>query len=257
MGKKSQILWGFILCFILAVSNLYSAAISDASQAVKTNQDKLLTLAIQGEITPAQPATSYTTTWNGKPKMAIGMGGINYNLMLGEKIFGWASGDRATMGVATVGIGEDRFKAGWLNYSAVGNEARILSGKAVGEKGVVIGKFGRYVQLHFAADVLEKLAIGDKLQVKACGTGLKIDGFDDVHAHGFSPRLLERMSIRNVQGRLEVPVVKVIPAEIVGQGSGGSSLSGNWHIQTCYPPDIKQYGLDGLRFGDLVLLQDI
>ncbi len=53
-------------------------------------------------------------------------------------------------------------------------------------------------------------------------------------------------------------MVKEIPAEIVGQGagSGAEALFGNWHIQTCYPPDIKQYGLDELRFGDLVLLKD-
>ena len=28
-------------------------------------------------------------------------------------------------------------------------------------------------------------------------------------------------------------------------------------IQTCYLPDIAKYGLDELRFGDLVLLKDI
>jgi len=35
------------------------------------------------------------------------------------------------------------------------------------------------------------------------------------------------------------------------------SLTGAWHIQTCYPPDIKKYGLDELRFGDIVLLKDV
>lgn len=70
---------------------------------VKTNKDKLLKIAVQGQIAPTKVATSYTTTWDGKAKLAIGIGGINYNLKLGEKIFGWASSDRATMGVAATG----------------------------------------------------------------------------------------------------------------------------------------------------------
>ena len=86
--------------------------------------------------------------------------------------------------------------------------------------------------------------------------GLEIDGFKDVFVHSLSPDLLEKLGLRIADGKLEVPVVKEIPAEIVGQGAGGGALFGNWHIQTCFPPDIKKYGLDELRFGDLVLLKD-
>lgn len=257
MRKKILSLLVILLCFAFIMPDTNNAANLDKQQVISTNKDKLLTIAVQGQIAPAQPATSYTTTWDGKPKMAIGIGGINYNLKIGDKIFGWASGDRATVGVATEGIGEDRFRSGWLHYTSIGNKARILSGKARGEKGVIVAKFGRYVLVHFDDDILEKLTIGDSLQVKACGIGLEIKGFKDVYAHGVSPEFLEKLDIRNINGKLEVPVVKEIPAEIVGQGSGGSSLSGNWHIQTCYPPDIKKYGLDELRFGDLILLKDI
>jgi len=102
---------------------------------IKTNKDKLLTIAVQGKVAPAKIATSYTTTWDGKAKLAIGVGGLNYNLKLGGKIFGWASGDRATMGVATTG--ED---GAWTNYTSIGNEVKILGGDARGEKGVIIGK---------------------------------------------------------------------------------------------------------------------
>jgi hypothetical protein len=189
--------------------------------------------------------------------MAIGIGGINYNLKIGDKVFGWASGDRATVGVASEGTGEDRFRSAWLNYTSIGNEAKLLSGEARGEKGIVIGKFGGYVLIHFEDNILDKLAIEDTVQVKACGTGLEIEGFNDVLVHSLAPELLEKLGIRNVKGKLEVPVVKEIPGELAGQGSGRTSLSGNWHIQTCYPPDIEEYGLDELRFGDLVLMKDI
>jgi len=227
------------------------------SQAISTNKDRLLTIAVQGQVAAAQPARGYTVTWDGKPKMAIGTGGINYNLKIGDRVFGWASSDRATVGVATEGIGEGRFGDAWSTYTSLGNEVKILSGEAKGEKGVIIGKFGSYVLVHFEDNVLERLAIGNSLQVKARGIGLEVEGFKDVFIHGLSPELLEKLDIRNVDGKLEVPVVKEIPAEIVGQGAGGSSLYGNWHIQTCYPPDIKKHGLDELRFGDLVLLKDI
>jgi len=225
------------------------------AQVIKSNKDKLVTLAVQGQIAPAEPSRSYVTTWNGKPKMAIGIGGINYNLKIGGKVFGWACGDRATMGVATVGA-DERQMSSWLYYTSIGNKVRVLSGEARGEKGVVVGKFGRYVLIHFDDPALNKLAINDQFQVKATGIGLEIEGYEDVFPHGIAPEILEKLVISTSGGKLEVPVVKEIPAEIVGQGSGSGSLSGNWHIQTCYPPDIEKYDLDELRFGDLVLLMD-
>jgi hypothetical protein len=257
MLKRILALFGILLCMAFVFEDTNNAMDQGKSQAIATNKDKLLTLAVQGQIAPAEPSTSYTTTWDGKPKMAIGIGGINYNLKMGDKIFNWANSDRATVGVATVGIGEYRFSNAWITYTSIGNGVRVLSGEAKGEKGVVIGKFERYVLVHFDDDVLEKLTIGDTLQAKACGIGLEIEGYKDVFVHGLAPEVLEKLEIKDVNGKLEVPVVKEIPGEIAGQGAGRTSLSGNWNIQTCYPPDIKKYGLDELRFGDLVLLQDI
>ncbi len=257
MKTKAYTAIRILLVIMLVVTVSIAAADQSGTEGISTNKDKLLTIAIQGQVAPAEPSRSYTTTWDGKPKMAIGIGGINYNLKIGDKIFGWANGDRATVGVATIGTGGDRGQGSWLIFASIGNEARVLSGNAKGEKGVVIGKFGRYVLLHFDAKIVDELTIGDTFQVKACGTGLQIDGFDDVFPHGIDPVLLEKIGIKNIDGKLEVPVVKEIPAEIMGQGSGGGSLTGNWHIQTCYPPDIEKYGLDELKFGDLVLLQDI
>jgi hypothetical protein len=255
MRKKISGFLGIFLCFFLVMGDRAGAV--DQGTPISTNKDKLLAIAVQGQIAPAEPSTSYTTTWDGKPKMAIGIGGINYNLKIGDKVFGWAAGDRATVGVATVGMGEDRFRSAWLNFASIGNEVKVLNGDAKGQKGFVIGKFERYVLVHFADDVLENIAIDDTIQTKACGVGLQIEGFDDFFVHGLDPIVLEKMGIRDVNGKLVVPVVKEIPAEIIGRGAGGSSLSGNWHIQTCYPPDIEEYGLEELCFGDLVLLKDI
>jgi len=249
---------GIVLCLAFFMPAADYAADQAQTEPIKTNKDKLLTLAVQGEIAPAQPESSYGVTWDGKPKTMIGIGGINYNLKIGDKVFGWASADRATVGVATVGAGSDRAKSSYLNFTSIGNEVKVLGREsdAKGKKGIIIGKFGRFVLVHFDDKVLERLSIGDKLHVKACGVGLKIEGFDDVYAHSIAPEILEKIVVKTADDKLEVPVVKEIPGEIVARGSGGS-LYGHWHVQTCYPPDIKKYGLDELRFGDLVLLKDI
>ena len=252
--KKTAILLSFV--WLLTAAGLSLAPEKGAPSRIVTNKDKLLITAVQGKVAQPQPSRGYVVTWDGKPKMAIGTGGINYNLKVGDKVFGWAGGDRATMGVATESMGDDRFGASWLTHPSVGNEVKIIGGEARGQKGVVIGKFGGYVLVHFGDSILEKLAIGDGLQVKASGLGLEIEGFPDVFVHSLSPEVLEKLDIRTVDGKLEVPVVKEIPAEIVGQGGGGGSLFGNWHIQTCFPPDIEKFGLTELRFGDLVLLKD-
>lgn len=256
MRRSVSITFGILVCLALVFPNMNDASGQTELAPIKTNKDKLITLAVQGQIVPAEPASSYATTWDGKAKMTIGIGGINYNLKVGDKVFGWASGDRATMGVATEGAGTDRFRSSYLNFTSIGNEVKLLGGEAKGEKGMIVGKFGSFVLVHFDDDVLERLAIGDRLHVKACGVGLKIEGFDDVFAQCIAPDVLEKIVMETADGKLEAPVVKKIPADLVARGSGGS-LSGHWYIQTSYPPDIAKYGLDELRFGDLVLLQDI
>lgn len=257
MKKKILLVVVLLVCVTFTASGMGSAAAGGKSQKITTNKDKLLTIAVKGKIVPAQPSSSYVTTWDGKAKMAIGIGGINYNLKVGDKVFGWASGDRATMGVATEGEGSSRSVSSWYGFTSIGNTVKVLSGDAKGEKGVIIGKFRDLVLVHFEDDVLEKLCIDDTLHAKARGVGLEIKGFKDVFIHSVIPEILEKLLTQTADGKLQVPVVKIIPAEIAGQGSGGSSRYGNWHIQTCFPPDIKKYGLDELRFGDLVFLKDI
>jgi len=246
--------FGIVIAIFLAAGIV--AQTKPAPQGVSTNRDKVLTIAVHGQVAPAQPSRGYVVTWDGKPKIAVGTGGINYNLRLGDKVFGWA-GERATVGVASEGAGDARYGGdAWLTHTMIGNEVRVVGGEARGGKGVIVGKFGGYVLMQFPPAVLDELSVGDRLQVKADGLGLEIEGFKDVFVHNLSPGLLDKLGLRVVGDKIEVPVVKEIPAEIVGQGAGSGALYGNWHIQTCYPPDIRKYGLDELRFGDLVLLQD-
>lgn len=255
MNKKLAVFVAIVVGLALATPDVSVAAGQAGTKPLPTNKAKLLTLAVQGVVGHSQPSRSYVTTWDGKSKMAVGAGGINYSLKIGDKVFGWAGADRATVGVAAEGA-DQRNAESWSTMASIGNEVRLLGGEARGSKGIVIGKAGNSVLMHFEDDVLEKLAIGDAVLVKSRGAGLEIEGVKDVFVHHLAPELLEKIAVLRNDGKVEASVVKVIPATIVGQGAGGSSLVGNWHIQTCYPPDIKKYGLDELRFGDLVLLED-
>jgi len=172
MKKKVSILLGILLCLFHIMADTEAATAQTKSQAIKTNKDKVITIAIQGKIAPAQPSSLYITTWEGKLKMAIGVGGINYNLKIGDKVFGWASTDKATVGVAAEGTGGDRYTVsvgdstyGWASTDhvepdvtfqgrdnpspgrcavailvCIGNEAEVISGEAKGTKGVYLGR---------------------------------------------------------------------------------------------------------------------
>ena len=231
---------------------------------VTTNKDRLITLAVQGEIVPAQVVRTYQATWDGRAKLCVGIGGINYNLKVGMPIFGWANGDRAEPGVATDGTGKDSHKNGYRQKTGIGNEVKVISGEAKGDMGVVIGKHGyrlpggaQHVLIHFSEDTLENLSIGDKVRVKATCVGLQIEEFPQIMVSSASPELLEGMGLKEENGQLVVPVVKKIPHYIVGAGFGTRAHSSHIEIQTCYEHDIKKYGLDGLKFGDIVALSDI
>jgi len=40
---------------------------------INTNKDSLITLAVQGEIVPAQIERQYQATWDGRAKLCIGI----------------------------------------------------------------------------------------------------------------------------------------------------------------------------------------
>jgi hypothetical protein len=229
---------------------------------VKTNKDNLLQVAIIGEITHPTVDPSYMTKWDNEPIVGMGRGGIVYNVKVGDPCFGWAWGEKVEAGASADGVGTEREKNSFRNLSCIGNKVKIIKGEAKNQFGTVIGKVGylpegvHHLVLHFEQEVLDNLAIGDKVQVRAFGVGLKLVGHPGVRAISLSPELFETMKLEQINKKLIVPVTKVIPAEYVGQGSGGSpSESNNWDIQTQSPDAIEL--IKDLRLGDVVMLNDI
>jgi hypothetical protein len=224
---------------------------------IETNRDTLIEMAVQGEII-SPSSISYRATWDGQPKLALGMGGIKYNLRVGDPCFGWASGDHVEPGVTIQGRERPSpSECALALFACIGNEARVVSGEGKGARGVFTGRHaGSDDIVWFGDEDLERLAIGDKVQVRAHGVGLSLVDHPVVRVVSSSPGLVEAMGLEEVQGGLVVPVTMEIPADYVGQGSGGSPVeSSNWDVQTQSPDAVSALG--GLRLGDIVLLRDI
>ncbi|HEU5430765.1 MAG TPA: DUF4438 domain-containing protein, partial [Thermomicrobiales bacterium] len=144
-------------------------------------------------------------------------------------------------------------------FACVGNEAVVMSGNAKGARGVVTGKSGRFAEhviLHFAPDVLDQLAFGDKIVVRACGVGMTIDGFPSITLKSLAPVLFERLGAEENDGKLTVPVRAVVPPELMGAGAGLTSDAGAICIQSMDRNALSKHGLDQLRLGDIVAIED-
>jgi hypothetical protein len=110
----------------------------------------------------------------------------------------------------------------------------------------------------FPQETLEKLAIGDKVQIRAVGSGLKLLGYPEIGVNKMSPRLLDSLGIKEKRGKLVVPVVKEIPGYLMGSGIGWSTNTEpvDYDIQTTDPKQVEKFNLETLRLGDIVCLRD-
>lgn len=223
---------------------------------VKTNKENLVKWSVQGKI-HHPVGGEYRITHEGIPMILPATGGITYNIKIGDSVFGWI-GDHVEPGVSIRNEIKEENDA-LMTFSCIGNEARIVSGIATGEKGYVTGMHGGidHVLIYFEEETLDKLVIDDKIMIKAYGQGLKINGFDEVKLMNIDPDLFERFNISEKDGKLQVPVVAIIPSYLMGSGVGSpSAYTGDYDIMTADMEEIKKLGLDKLKFGDLVLLQD-
>jgi len=231
---------------------------------LKTNVEKLVKISVVGEVaSPIYGRGIYNISAEGTPMVLPGVGGITYNVRVGDPACGWEA-DHVEPGVSLENKENDpRYGQGAntaLNVlSCVGNEAIVVTGDAKGSKGVVTGKHGgiEHVLLDFPSEILEKLMLGDKILVKAFGVGLKLLDFPEIKVMNMDPRFLEAMKPKIKKDKLEVPVTHVIPASIMGSGLGANqTYSGDYDIQLFDEGVRKEYGLDDLRLGDLVAIQD-
>lgn len=231
---------------------------------IRTNEDKLVKISVLGEVASPVARSAYRITSDGKPVTLPSTGGITYNLRVGDLATGWKA-DHVEPGVSIENKENDaRFKTmanTSLNIlSCVGNEATVVgSSDAKGEKGTVVGKHGgiEHVMVDFPEEIMEKLVIGDKMQVKAFGQGLELLDYPDIKVMNIDPRFLNKINFEDNDGKLAIPVTHMVPARIMGSGLGADQVySGDYDIQLFDEATNTEFGLDDLRFGDLVVIMD-
>lgn len=223
------------------------------------NQDELIQQAVIGEISP--PRVPKDRQWrvgpDGIPKALPGVGGITYNLKVGQSAINWAA-DHVEPGVSVRTDRDDANTA--LNMLAcVGNEATVVSGDAKGTTGIVTGKHGGvdHILVDFANETLEKLVIGDKIQIRACGLGAEFRDLHDIRVMNVDPRLIVAMNLTVEEGKLKVPVSHKIPAALMGSGIGRDNVfCGDYDIQVFDEQTVNDQNLNELRIGDFVAVMD-
>jgi hypothetical protein len=230
---------------------------------IRSNIERLVKISVIGEVCSPIKGQTFTVTADGRPVMLPGVGGITYNVRVGDLAAGFEC-DHVEPGVSIENKERDERSPQGANtalnlLSCIGNEATVVSGDAKGEKGVVTGKHGgiEHVLVDFNAKTLEKMVIGDKVQVKAFGVGLKLPDFPEIIAMNLDPGLLGVMKIEPRGDKLEIAVTHIVPAAVMGSGLGASqTYTGDYDIQLFDDEMRIKYGLEDLRLGDIVAIED-
>ena len=231
---------------------------------LRTNVDKLVKISVMGEVaSPVVGRSVYNVSATGTPSVLPGVGGITYNIRVGDLACGWEA-DHVEPGVSVENKENDpRYgqgaNAAFNVLSCVGNEATVVTGDAKGAKGVVTGKHGgiEHVLVDFPDKTLEKLLLGDKILVKAFGVGFKLLDFPDIKVMNMDPAFFKALNPKAKGKKLQVPASHLVPAAIMGSGLGANqTYSGDYDIQLFDETVIKQYHLEDLRLGDLVAIID-
>lgn len=226
---------------------------------LKTNENRLVMLALAGRIAHADEFLPFEVGHDGVARALPGTGSITYNVKIGDPAFGWIS-DHTEPGVSTVCTSDDKPYAKGYNFLACcGNEVRVQNGDAKGARGTVIGTHGgvEHVIIDFPQKVLEKLCFDDKFLIKALGQGLALRNYPEIKCYNISPSLLHKINSRTRAAVLEIGVTHILPAKIMGSGIGSLSCTrGDYDITTQDSSAVKEYRLDQLRLGDIVAIED-
>jgi Domain of unknown function (DUF4438) len=235
-------------------------------EPLRTNVRDLVMQAVSGEITdPIGRANPYRIGTDGVPRILPGPGGISVNRRIGDPCVGLAA-DHVEPGVSLrnhqrgAGVAAaDGPNLALMTSACIGNTARVTSGPCRGATGLVTGKHGgvNHVLVDFDTRILSRLNIGDRVQVYACGLGLRLLDHPDITVNNCSPGMLRRWNPIPRSGALEVRVTHLLPAAIIGSGRGQYAASrADFDIELFDARVRHRFGLDTLRFGDLVCVLD-
>jgi hypothetical protein len=215
----------------------------------------LVEMAVTGQVSqPAMRPNGYVHWPDGRADVLPGMYGITYNARVGDRAFGWA-GDHVEPGVSIANADEKADFA--LHYlTCIGNEATVVSGLAKGASGIVTGEHARLL-VDFEPDVLERMTVGDTVQIRAVGRGIRLAGFPTIAFKKTSPSLARANGLREENGQVICPVAMELPARIMGSGA---ELNAEFVDQDLMSGDralMADLGIDRMRLGDLIAIRDV
>lgn len=219
--------------------------------------------SVLGEISepPANLDRPYRISADGDLVVAPGTGGITYNVRIGDSAIDWWCDhvEPAVSIKSPVKPETSSANAGLQILSCVGNRAKVVSGDGKGEWGRVTGTHGgiEHVMVDFTPEQMERLVIGDKIQIRSYGQGLTLVDFPGVKVMNLDPDLLDVMGItgNSKTGRLKIKVTHTVPAATMGSGLGKvHTYAGDYDIQMFDTPTVEQYKLNSLRLGDIVAI---
>ena len=223
------------------------------------NREQLIIQYAMGAVRqPYLRLMPWQVTHDGKPVILPRMGSITLNAKIGDSVYGMQC-DHVEPGVSIKNPGAEENNALVL-LSCIGNEATLISGPAKGAKGFVTGFHGgvEHLLVYFPREVLEQMTVEDKVQIRMQGRGMEILGFEEqIKVLSIGPEIFEGLRMTVEDGKLKIPVTAKVPAYLMGSGMGEfSAYCGDYDIMTADHEEIVRLGLDKLRYGDIVLLED-
>jgi hypothetical protein len=104
---------------------------------------------------------------------------------------------------------------------------------------------------------MERMCPGDRVQIRAWGTGLRLLDYPHIAVWKLDPRLLDRRGIEEAGGgTLRVPVTHILPSRIMGSGWELNPEYVDQDICSNDPATVAEFGLERLRIGDVVAITD-
>ena len=219
---------------------------------LKTNEKKLIKMSIGGYVTqPSFKNPGYIPDNDGNSVILPGMYGVVNNVKVGDKAFGW-NGDHIEPGVSIDSENIDKHFA--LHYLVcTGNKAIVRSGEAKGKTGIVTGEHARNL-IHFEQNILEKICVGDQIDIITHGRGLRLLDFPEIEIKKIDPNLLKSMNFKVENKKLIVDVAIELPIKIMGSGAELNSEYVDQDLMSGDRSLMKKLKIDQMKLGDLIVI---
>src|SRR5690348_14249697 len=118
---------------------MQSSGVEGNNDMVNDNRAQLIGVSVQGNISspnyPSLPASPYLIGADGTPELLPSPGGIVYNVRVGDTAYGWLA-DTVQPGVS-IRSSQDTANHALTVLACIGNEAVVVSGRALGARGTV------------------------------------------------------------------------------------------------------------------------